>query len=132
MTKDVSRVVSQDEETVDLNGFAAFEAEGDAVSGILLGSSMVVSEENKTYAQFILLSDEGIVRVNETAQLQILRHIPAGIPVTIVYQGKTGRMKLFSVRIPRAALPDVTRQAMRGMGAMPAAPAIDAADPFAD
>lgn len=101
--------MTQEEEFVSLDRFARFENPGDVVSGWYDGYT---SLEGESFGQFRIQTLEGYVRINETAQLAILKKVPVGCAVQIEYRGvaksSAGRtVKLFDIRVPASMVPKI-------------------------
>lgn len=100
---------SSGDDMVSINGFKTFDQIGDTLSGEIVGSSWLEMEDGRRMRQHVLLTDDGLFTINETAQLRVLGGIDPGTRVDIVYQGEINvnggrRVRKFDIKIPRRAL----------------------------
>ena len=90
------------------DGFKKFTEVGEQISGNYLGyeanEAHVPGVPGSIPGQYSVVNDEGVSRMNSTAQLEKLNDIPVGTLVTITYEGETltrnkMRLNLFSVSL---------------------------------
>lgn len=83
-------------EMISLNRFHSFENVGDTLAGRYL--QYVENEEHETGDNtvpgfFLIVTDEGVTRVNETHNLEVLKRLPVGMYVEIQFIGQTKTAK---------------------------------------
>jgi len=116
VSKDQTNVPeTQTSEFVTINAVHSFEEKGDTIRGMVLAyykNADYKPENGSIPGQFLIATDEGFMRINQTHQLSILQTLPTGTEVEIEYKGeiKTARnfkVKTFDVRILRTNFQDL-------------------------
>jgi hypothetical protein len=123
----VSKPVFQDlpeqgePEFMELSGFYRFEEIGDSITGYLLGRSVSSWLDEKTgevkdaIPQWLLLTNNGIIHINETVKLQrLLSLVPLRALVKITFKEKVktsaGTMKDFAVQVTKASFAETAKK----------------------
>ena len=125
---------------VTLTGFKKFQQAGDEVLGVYVGST---HEANIPLPgdihQYLFHTEDGLFKLNETAQLSVLRSIPKGTEVLIVYNGEAEqptrqgfKVRKFDVMVKREELSSVAKALLAAAPSEVTADVLaTAADPFA-
>lgn len=125
---------------VTLTGFKKFQAVGDEVLGVYIGST---HEANIPLPgdihQYLFHTEDGLFKLNETAQLSVLRRVPKGTEVLIIYNGEADQLtrqgfkvRKFDVMVKREELSAVAKKLLEaGPSEVTADVVAEAADPFA-
>lgn len=102
-------------EYVSLNLFKTFDNVGDAIEGQYLGTTSI-DMDGQPLDQHVMLTSEGIVKFNSSAQLSSLTLMPRGSRIKVTFKGviKGSRVKAFDIQMPKASFDKYVESGLTG------------------